>query len=243
MNQQQMNDQFHVAVRDNCLDVAREFIAHGADINHNNGDPIYTATILDNHHEMLKMLIDAGADTNIKGHRPIKSAIYKGDEKALEMLFEPKGSFNKFHNDFPNALRLATDSQEVDSISFGVVKTLLDKGYDPHYMDDMPVKQATIDNRADVVDVLLEHGANFNASGDYAIRQAAIKDYNQVLEIAIVKHGVKPTQESVEWMKTYNCFDRVEHLLSKRALNERLTQRMNERPKQKVKPKGLSLKI
>jgi ankyrin repeat protein len=241
MNKQQMNDQLYVAVRDNKIDLAKEYLAKGADINHNDGEPIYTATILDNHHEMLRVLIDAGADTNIKRHRSIKTALTKGDAISLEMLLEPKGVFENFNSDFPNALKLACDKNEVMSVSYGVVKTLLEKGSDVHYFDDLAVKSAVISNEPEIVDLLLENGANFHALGDYAFRQAAIKDYGKVLEVAIIKHNLTPTQESLDWMKEKDCSDFVENLIAKRELNKKLTQSMTPKPKQKIK--GLTMKI
>lgn len=245
MNNQQMNDQLYVAVRDNKIDLAKEYLAKGADINHNDGEPIYTATILDNHHEVLRVLIDAGADTNIRKHRSIKTALTKGDAISLEMLLEPKGAFDKFYADFPNALKLASDKNEVMTVSYGVVRTLLEKGVDVHYFDDMAVKSAVISNEPEIVDLLLENGANFHASGDYAFRQAAIKDYKQVLEVAIVKHDLTPTQESLDWMREKDCLKTVEQLISKRDLNKKLHANLNT-PKPtatKSKIKGFGMKI
>lgn len=239
--QEQLNSKLYVAIRDNQIDRAKEHLEKGADINNNNGEPIYIATILDNRHEMLQILIDAGADTNIDRHRSIKSAIAAGDAVSLEILFEPKDSFENFHSDFPNALKLATDKDDVSEPSYNVICVLLSRGVDVHYFDDIAVKNSVIANQPEIVDLLLDHGANFHASGDYAFRQAAIKGYDKVLEVAIVKHNLTPTQESLDWMKEKDCLTTVQQLLGKRDLNKRLQQKYQPNPIKKTK--GLTMKI
>lgn len=200
---------------------------------------------MDDRHEMLRILIDAGANTNVRKHRSIKSALTKGDAVALEMLFEPEGAFDKFYSDFPNVLKMASDKNEVMNISYGVVKTLIEKGVDVHYFDDAAVKNAVISNEPQIVDLLLEHRANFHASGDYAFRQAAIKGYDKVLEVAIIKHDLTPTQESLDWMREKDCLKTVEQLIAKRDLNKRLQTNLNT-PKTtatKSKKKGYGMKL
>ena len=245
MNQQQLNDQLYVAVRDNKVELAKEYLANGADVNQNDGEALYTATIMDDHHEVLRVLIDAGADTNIRKHRSIKSALTKGDAISLAMLLEPQDAFNKFYADLPNALKLACDKNEVITVTYGVVRTLLEKGADVHYFDDSAVKNAVISNEPEIVDLLLEHGTNFHASGDYAFRQAAIKGYSKVLEVAIIKHNLTPTQESLDWMKEKDCLKTVEQLIIKRNLHNKLQTNLNapNPTVKKSKMKNLGMKL
>lgn len=240
MNQQELNDQLYVSVRDNKPEQVKEYLKQGADIDHKDGNVLYTAVILDNH-EMARLLIDAGANPTVSRCKPMRSALFFGKPAMLDILLEPNGAKEQFRDELPNALKLATDKSEIDKASSAVVQKLIDIGFDVHYFDDAAVKNSVIGNMPEITDLLLENGANFHASGDYAFRQAAIKGYDKVLEVAIIKHDLTPTQESLDWMREKDCLKTVEHLIAKRTLNKQLQNKYP--PRQAKKTKGFSMKI
>lgn len=243
MNQQELNDQLYVSVRDNKPEKVREYLKQGAEIDHKDGNVLYTTVILDNY-EMARLLIDAGADPTVSRCKPMRSALFFGKPAMLEILLEANGAKEHFRDELPNALKLATDKNEINNASIGVIQKLLDIGLDVHYLDDAAVKNSVIGNMPEITDLLLENGANFHASGDYAFRQAAIKGYDKVLEVAIIKHDLTPTQESLVWMKEKDCLKTVEQLMAKRELNKKLQANLTPKPTvKKSKMKDLGMKI
>jgi ankyrin repeat protein len=114
--------------------------------------------------------------TDDRGYNPLQIAIYYGNEDALDLLHSHGIDFNHETNvgDFP--LIWALENIEVE---LNIVMRLLMFGADPNVVDKIhgytPLIVAVIADRADLVKLLIEYGANVNQMIDNTIACCALQ--------------------------------------------------------------------
>ena len=74
---QRINDQFMIAVYDNDIELQKELINAGADINYRDGSPLYGNAAHCNR-EMVEYLIKMGADIHIETDWPLRTSLTSG---------------------------------------------------------------------------------------------------------------------------------------------------------------------
>jgi ankyrin repeat protein len=101
------------AVADGDIDQVKSEISAGADVNSKDGRTGWTLlhiAVNKKHAEIAKLLIDKGADVNIKdprGRGPIHLAVEKGQKDIVEALIEKGADINAMDGRADNALTLA----------------------------------------------------------------------------------------------------------------------------------------
>ena len=190
-----------VAVDGNRLDTLRLLLAAGADPNlpkaglnpkshdHPRFTPLYSAASL-GHLEMVKLLIEKGANINAKVEdyfgNALQAASYLGHDKVVQILLDRGGDINAQGGMCSNAL-LAASSGGLDK----VVQILLDKGADFNAQGGLygnALQAASSGGHDKVVQILLDRGADIDAQGGYfssALQAASSRGHDKVVQILL----------------------------------------------------------
>ncbi|HEY9509856.1 MAG TPA: ankyrin repeat domain-containing protein, partial [Verrucomicrobiae bacterium] len=156
----------HLSVELGFRSVAEVLLAHHADINARNSEPNGERTplhlaIARNRIEMLKLLIQAGANVNARakgGMTPLMEALYDKQFDMIEPLLAAKADPNLATDDGITSLSLAAQLKNLE-----VVRQLLDAGAKPDAGDlNPPLFWAIKYADTNLAEVLLEAGADPN---------------------------------------------------------------------------------
>lgn len=123
--------------------------------------------------EIVRILLDAGADVETLDGNPLNIAAMNGHKDVVDLLVERGADVNAGK---AQALRFAADKGHTD-----IVKSLLKAGADVHANDDGALEWAACHGHAETVDVLLEAGANVSTHREFALRNAAANGHNDVV--------------------------------------------------------------
>ncbi|PZC88487.1 Arp, Ankyrin repeat protein, partial [Pyrenophora tritici-repentis] len=150
------------------------------------------AALYEGHEEVVKLLLDKGADVNVQGGHfgnALYTASYRGYEAVVQLLLNYGADVNAQGGDYGNALQAA---------SYGgyeqTVKMLLDKG-------------------AKTVKMLLNKGANVNARGGYygnALQAASREGHKQVVNM-LLDAGAKVNAQGREYGNALQAASREGH--------------------------------
>ncbi|CZT09569.1 uncharacterized protein RCO7_03690 [Rhynchosporium graminicola] len=153
------------AVHGSNEDAARRFLAGGLDINGKGGKygNILQASIESCKAEFISYLLDQGADINAQGGEygnALRAAVFWKREHIIQLLLDRGARPDHQHMDtsFGSPLRLAAGRGYLS-----IVKILLDHGAEVNWRREQstPALAAAITGgRKDVVELLLEHGAD-----------------------------------------------------------------------------------
>lgn len=164
------------ALKENNVDAMRGAIADGADINGMDryGDPYLVAAMYLRYHDIAKLLIEAGADVNLRGRSytmAIGRAVSSGNAEIVRMLIEHGADVN-----------LAEPPVMITPLHWAC-------------RADVRVKRRyTEDTRAIVVSMLLAAGANVNARdkhGNTPLLSACFGGYPKAVRL-LLKNGADP---------------------------------------------------
>ncbi|KAH4059332.1 hypothetical protein HBI25_106250 [Parastagonospora nodorum] len=206
-------------------DIAKLLIEHGADVNLAGGYdhlPIMAAAQTGNF-AILKLLLDHGADAAATGGQwgsTITAAAYGDEMECFELLLERGGDLHAKGGHYGSALQAAAVKA-----SLAIIDTILDQAVElVNYCDGKyytPLIAAAYYDRLEVVDILLEKGADIRVHGGQyrsAITAAAIKGNKAVLEKLL---ELRPDEALVDEALVEACAHRqavsVDLLLQSRA--------------------------
>jgi hypothetical protein len=130
--------------------------------------------------ELVRLLLDAGADVHANGEDALSAAVHAGDPEVVLLLLR-RGADARF--DSSVALRRACEGCDTH-----VIAALLDHGADPNANDGEPLLAAVNARNVAAAQLLLLHGAVAHARSDQAVRRAAAIDDPDMLEL-LVAHG------------------------------------------------------
>lgn len=149
--------------------VVKRMLALGFDVNQKNklGKNVLMEMIENGHTGMAKLII---AHSNIKlndkdnqGNSALMIAAYLGYESLVRDFFQKDFDFKAKNLDGWNALMLAVRASGVDERYVPIIKTLMEKGIDVDVLSAdgwTALMVATAIRRSDIVEHLLQHGAN-----------------------------------------------------------------------------------
>jgi ankyrin repeat protein len=129
--------------------------------------------------EIVKYLVENGANIHAKDDEALTLASYNGRLNVVKYLIE-KGA--NIHAKDDDALKWALQNAHLE-----VVKYLVEKGADIHSYDDA-LKWALQNGHLDVVKYLVENGANIHANDDYALRLASRNGHLEIVKL-LVENG------------------------------------------------------
>ena len=143
------------------------------------------------HPEMVKYLIEKGADVNIPndfGYTPILGAASGGKVECMQYLIEAGADINMKLPQGEALIHLAALSGNLD-----MVKMLVENGADINQRTDygrIPVINALYSQQLEVIEYLVEHGANLNNrnhNNSTVMHSAMYRDSIKVVEYLIKK--------------------------------------------------------
>jgi cytohesin len=163
--------------------------------NNNNGSTPLHIAAYKGHVEIVKILLDRGADLNAKdntGHAPLHWAAIEGHVDVVRVLLDRGANPNAKNNTGHTPLHNAAYFGHVE-----IVKILLDRGADLNAKDNTghaPLHWAAIEGHVDVVRVLLDRGANPNAknnTGHTPLHNAAYFGHVEIVKL-LLERGADP---------------------------------------------------
>jgi ankyrin repeat protein len=166
------------------LDVVKEFIKAGADVNAQGGWPLVAAADK-GHLAVVQELIKAGADVNGQygqyKRTPLEFAAYGGHLAVVQELIKNGADVKA-----SGALASAADKGHLD-----VVKELIKNGADVNGKEGEPLQNAVSGGYLDVVQELIKDGADVNLPTKVGNLQAAAETGNVDIVKALIKAGAK----------------------------------------------------
>jgi len=158
-------------------------------------DPLYYAALL-GLREVVKMLLNKGADVNAQGGyhgNPLQAASAEDHEAVVKLLLDKGADVNAQGGNYGNALQAASYRGHE-----AVVKLLLDKGADVtapggFYGYGNALQAASAEGHEAVVKLLLDKGADVNAQGRFhgnALQAASAEGHEAVVKL-LVSRGAK----------------------------------------------------
>jgi len=188
----------HWAAYNNRLDVAAYLIDEkGFDVNvlkagerGSHSTPMHGAAAY-GHPEMVKYLIDKGADVNIAndfGYTPILGAASGGNVEGIQYLIDAGADINTKLPNGESLIHMAARGGNVE-----VLKMLVDNGVDINQKTDfgrIPLINAIYSEQLEAIKYLVEHGANLNNrnnNGATVMHAAMYRDSIEVVEYLIKK--------------------------------------------------------
>lgn len=187
-------DSFQTEVIAGNKETVELFIKAG--INVNDRDPVSGMTALmfaiaKGPDEIIKLLLDNGADVNVEAHgTTVLTGAIAADRNiaVIKMLLDKGADVNATGKNGITALRMALLKDK----SFAVIKMLLDKGANANDTQDgvTALMVATSNLHADIVEMLIVKGADVNAKADKgttALMYASLKGSLEIVKMLLDK--------------------------------------------------------
>ena len=138
------------ASRDGKLERVAELLKAGDNL-HAINEALWLAS-MNNHIEIVKLLLRAKADVHGNNDKALRWASHKGNIEVVKLLLEAGANV---HTEDDEALRLASERGH-----YAIVKLLLEAGANVHADNDEALRKSFIKKNTNVVKLLLDYGAD-----------------------------------------------------------------------------------
>ena len=203
---------FQYAASKGNFSEVQELLGRGADINNASsrlGTPI-SAAAMANQTEMVRLLLDKGADPNIHdGRNALQQAAYEGSLEIVLLLLKngaiihPDPQHLNYLSQRPH--RRSSDALQAASLggSEDIVKLLLERGAMIHAKtpeNGSALYFAAVEGHKTIVELLIDHGADVNTQGDHgsALQAASAEGYSETVEL-LLDHGANVDIQDGNW--------------------------------------------
>ena len=132
------------------------------------------------HLEIVKLLIDNGADVTADDNYAIRRASDNGHLEVVKLLIANGADVTADNN---QAIRDASNNGHLE-----VVKLLIDNGADVNANNNEAIRWASDNGHLEIVKLLIDAGADVTADNNYAISRASDSGHTEIVEL-LKKHG------------------------------------------------------
>jgi ankyrin repeat protein len=189
----------HTAAREGNLKEVRRQLAWGVNVNERHfftRDTLLIEAAANGHVDVVKLLIENGADVNLKGeawYGPLHAAAARGHIEVVKILLENGADVNIFHQNKPLHNAAMNGHIEVAQILLAHGADINVKGTD----EAAPLHTAVSNNQLAMVRWLLSKGANVNPRASYGCTplHSAARRNNVEIGRILLEHGADPTLE------------------------------------------------
>ena len=189
----------HTAAREGNLKEVRRQLAWGVNVNRRHfytQDTLLIEAAANGHLDVVKLLIENGADVNLKGeawYGPLHAAASKGHIEVVKILLENGADVNIFQQNKPLHNAAMNGHIEVAEILLAHGADINAKGTD----EAAPLHTAASNNQLAMVKWLLSKGANVNSRASYGCTPLHSAGWRNNVEIGkiLLEHGADPTLE------------------------------------------------
>ena len=138
--------------------------------------------------DIVKILIDNGADVHMQDNYPIRFASDNGHYDIVKLLIENGADVSSKNN---YAIRLASRNGHYD-----IVELLIENGADVTDNDNYSIIDASKNGHYDIVELLIENGADVTANDNYPIKIASENGYYDIVKLLIDNGADVQTQNN-----------------------------------------------
>jgi ankyrin repeat protein len=132
------------------------------------------------HIEVIKFLLENGADIHADSDKALRYAASYGQLEAVRLLLDRGANIHVYQDE---SLRVAAENGHTKT-----VELLLERGAHIHANDDRILRWAARNGHADIVGILLNHGADIHAENDQALQWAADNLRVETMDV-LIEHG------------------------------------------------------
>lgn len=186
------------AARGGNFEITGYMLAHGSDINAQNGGSILSWVSYADNFEMLRFVLDKGADIHADNGIALRKVSAGGYIEAIRFLLD-KGA--DIHADDDVSLRVACAEGRLETVRF-----LLENGADIHAVNGCPLRWAAQKGHVETVGFLLDKGADIHAKEDAALLVAAEKEQFEMVRL-LLKRGASFEKLSDEQRQDYDDYN------------------------------------
>ena len=242
INSDVVDQALRLAAEKGQLAVVELLLDRGADINSDDGDEAFRLAAQQGHLAVVELLLERGADVDGVPSDSYNALILAAEEGHLAMVELLLAHGANVHVRKDTALTLAAGNGHLDVVEllldagaaiidddgdnpFGwaaknghsaVMKVLLDHGKYPQIYVDRALAEAS---QKDVVELLLDYGADLHVDNDYALISAAGEGHLAIIKL-LLYHGADlhaNNDEALRWAATNGKLAVVELLLDRGA--------------------------
>lgn len=218
------DDVLHQAARYGKLDMAKQFIARGADI-HDQAELALRVAAENGHTETVKHFIELGSDVNACDSTALIQSARNGHTETVDLLLKHGA---KVHAENDDALVYSAINGHAD-----IVRILLENGADINAQERGAVLYAARNGHNDVLDIYIEKGIDVFDQGACPIAEAVYNGHLSVAQNLIITHNIAVTEKTIEQLheekdtarlhrKNTSIFDETFLLIEKQQLNRKL---------------------
>ncbi|MFA5924462.1 MAG: ankyrin repeat domain-containing protein [Methylococcaceae bacterium] len=161
------------------------FLAAGMNVNATNGyETALGRAAQSSRTEVVKLLLDNGANPNVANGKPFFNAVDQGSVEVVKLLLDKGADINT-----KDALGHTAISSAAGEGNTEMVKLLLDKGADPNSDNGNPIRWAVDKNFIEIVELLLDKGADSNTKvyNETALSTAAAAGNIEMVKLLLDK--------------------------------------------------------
>lgn len=222
------DDALHQAAKYGKLDLAKEFIARGADI-HNQAELALRVAADYGHTETVKYLVELGSDINACDSIALVQSARNGHTEIVDFLVKHGANIHAENDD---ALVYAALNGHAD-----IAKILLENGADINAQERGPVLYAARNGRNDVLDLYLEKGIDIFDQGACPISEAIYNNHLSVAQNLIINHNITVSEKTIEQLhesketaiqlrQNHSIIDETFLLIEKQKLHSKLQNKL-----------------
>jgi ankyrin repeat protein len=194
------------------------------DINklHENKTPLMRSILVNPNEKIVKVLIKAGADVNIRNN-DLKTALMYAvegvDDEIVKVLIDAGSDVNIQDDYNRTALIYAVETRRNRTINKKIVELLIEKGADVNTRDSegtTPLMFASMGENIEIINILIENGGNVNGKSDDDMTPLMFAESDKVVNI-LIKNGADMNARNENGMTPlmFAEFDKVVNILIK----------------------------